>query len=197
MSVVKKWRIESNFVVYEDISYPLNTQRIVLTGAPATGKTTLSLELERKGYTVFHEQAREIIAESLRGGSDILPWKDLDGFTEVVWRLRNEQYQSASLKTINFYDRTIIDSYAYLLKGDVPTTDAQRNDLNQLRFDKVFILPVWPEIHSLDKERMETLEDCYQVNDYMHQAYSELGYELIEVPFGTVEERISFILSSL
>jgi len=175
----------------------LNTKRIVLTGAPATGKTTLSLELERKGHTVFHEQAREIIAKSLSTGSDILPWKNLNGFTEVVWRLRNDQFHNASLKTINFYDRTIIDSYAYLLKGNVPTTDAQRSDLEQMRFDKIFILPVWPKIHSLDKERMETLEDCYEVDHYMRKAYEELGYELVEVPIGTVEERISFILSSI
>ena len=175
----------------------MNTQRIVLTGAPATGKTTLSLELARKGYTVFHEQAREIIAQSLASGSDILPWKDLDGFTEVVWKLRNEQFNRAKLKTINFYDRTILDSYAYLIKGNVSATEAQHTDMEQMRFDKVFILPVWPEIHSIDKERMETLEDCHEVDSYIRQAYTELGYEITEVPIGTVEERISFILSSI
>ena len=65
---------------YEDISYPLKKTRIVLTGAPATGKTTLSLGLEAQGHHVFHEQARQIIQESLEKGSDVLPWKDLNRF---------------------------------------------------------------------------------------------------------------------
>ena len=171
----------------------MNTKRIVLTGAPATGKTTLSLELERKGYTVFHEQARQIIQKSLTEGSDVLPWKDLDAFTEVVWDLRIKQWKDASLKTINFYDRTVLDSYAYLIKGNIKATAQQRADMEQMRFDKVFILPVWPEIHSLDTERVETLEECHEVDRYMRQAYEELGYELIEIPYGTVDERIAFI----
>ena len=48
---------------YEDISILLKTKRIAITGAPATGKTTLSAALESLGYPVFHEQAREIIQQ--------------------------------------------------------------------------------------------------------------------------------------
>ena len=92
----------------------MKTTRIVLTGAPATGKTTVSQLLERLGHTVFHEQAREIISDSLENGTDILPWKNLLGFTQVVWDLRNKQYDRALIETKNIYDRTIIDSYAYL-----------------------------------------------------------------------------------
>ena len=182
---------------YEDISYPLKKTRIVLTGAPATGKTTLSLGLEAQGHHVFHEQARQIIQESLEKGSDILPWKDLNRFTEVVWELRNKQYDLASLETLNFYDRSIMDSYAYLLKGNAETKAQWMSDMKTKKFDKIFILPVWPDIHSLDKERMESLEDCIEVESFLYKAYQEMGYELIQVPVGTVEERLAFIHNSI
>ncbi len=182
---------------YEDISYPLKTTRIVLTGAPATGKTTVSNALEELGHQVFHEQAREIISDSLERGSDILPWKDLMGFTDVVWNLRNVQYDNAVSGTKSFYDRTVLDSYAYLLKGNVAPLDRWVKDMNERRFDKVFLLPVWPEIHALDGERMETLEDCMEVEKFIVDAYEELGYELIVVPKIPVKKRVAFILERL
>ena len=182
---------------YEDISILLKTKRIAITGAPATGKTTLSASLEALGYPVFHEQAREIIQQSLDEGTDILPWKDLNAFTEVVWQLRNQQYSSAVLGKINFYDRTNLDAYAYLIKGETQLTKKWSEELEQTHFDAVFFLPVWPEIHSLDKQRMETLEDCIEVDGYLKQAYREKGYDLIEVPMLSVEERVAFIEAHL
>ena len=178
---------------YEDISFLLKTKRIAITGAPATGKTTLSASLEALGYPVFHEQAREIIQQSLDNGTDILPWQDLNAFTEVVWHLRNQQYSSAVLGKINFYDRTNLDAYAYLIKGETQLTEQWSEELEQMHFDAVFFLPVWPEIHSLDKQRMETLEDCIEVEGYLKRAYREKGYHLIEVPMVSVEERVAFI----
>lgn len=178
---------------YEDISFLLKTKRIAITGAPATGKTTLSASLEALGYPVFHEQAREIIQQSLDNGTDILPWKDLNAFTEVVWHLRNQQYSSAVLGKINFYDRTNLDAYAYLIKGETQLTEQWSEELEQMHFDAVFFLPVWPEIYSLDKQRMETLEDCIEVEGYLKRAYREKGYHLIEVPMVSVEERVAFI----
>ena len=182
---------------YEDISIQLKTKRIAITGAPATGKTALSAALESLDYPVFHEQAREIIQKSLDDGSDILPWKDLNAFTEVVWNLRNQQYSDAVLRKINFYDRTNLDAYAYLLKGEAQLTEEWSKELEQMSFDAVFFLPVWPEIHSLDKQRMETLEDCIEVDGYLKLAYREKGYDLIEVPMVSIEERVAFIEAHL
>ena len=182
---------------YEDISILLKTKRIAITGAPAIGKTTLSAALEALGYPVFHEQAREIIQQSLDNGTDVLPWKDLNAFTEVVWQLRNQQYSSAVLGKINFYDRTNLDAYAYLIKGETQLTEQWSKELEEMHFDAVFFLPVWHEIHSLDKQRMETLEDCIEVDGFLKLAYREKGYNLIEVPRVSVEERVAFIEAHL
>ena len=101
------------------------------------------------------------------------------------------------LEKINFYDRTNVDAYAYLNKGNAELSEDWKADLQEMRFEKVFSLPVWPEIHSLDKQRMETLEECYEVEGHLKAAYNELGYECIEVPPALVEERVAFILARL
>tara|TARA_B100000925_G_scaffold291837_1_gene281802 strand:+ start:3948 stop:4622 length:675 start_codon:yes stop_codon:yes gene_type:complete len=189
--------LEVHLRFYEDISYPLKTTRIAITGSPATGKTTLSLALEQHGYPVFHEQAREIIQNSLDEESDLVPWKDLLGFTQLVWDLRNEQYHNALLEKINFYDRTNVDAYAYLNKGNAELSEDWEADLQEMRFQRVFFLPVWPEIHSLDRQRLETLDECYEVEQHLKVAYASLGYEFIEVPPASVEERVAFILACL
>lgn len=174
----------------------MKKQRIAISGAPATGKTTISLELERMGYKVFHEVAREIIKDSLETGSDVLPWKDVMAFSEVVWNLRRTHYFEASHE-INFYDRTILDSLAYLNKEQLPPREPWALDCTELRYDKVFILPVWPEIFQTDTERMETLDECFEVDVFIREAYVQQGYELIEVPIGSVKERVAFMLGHL
>jgi predicted ATPase len=146
---------------------------------------------------VFHEKAREIIQESLENGTDVLPWKDLNAFTERVWSSRTEQYNSAVLEKINFYDRTNVDAYAYLEKGNESIRPQWKEELDNQHFEKVFILPVWPEIHSLDEERTETLEDCIEVDKFIMAAYTKLGYDPIVVPKMSVEERVAFIKAHL
>ena len=190
-------RIRSIFEVLRRYLNPIENEENCNNGCARYRKTTLSAALESLGYPVFHEQAREIIQQSLDDGTDILPWKDLNAFTDVVWQLRNEQYSNAVLGKINFYDRTNLDAYAYLIKGETQLTEQWSKELQQMHFDAVFFLPVWHEIHSLDKQRMETLEDCIEVDGFLKLAYREKGYNLIEVPRVSVEERVAFIEAHL
>ena len=66
--------------------------------------------------------------------------------------------------------------------------------MNERRFDKVFHCRL--ACPALDSERMETLEDCIEVETFIIQAY-ESGYELIVVPKIPVKERVAFILERL
>jgi predicted ATPase len=44
---------------------------------------------------------------------------------------------------------------------------------------------------------METFEDCIEVDGFLKLAYREKGYNLIEVPRVSVEERVAFIEAHL
>jgi predicted ATPase len=44
---------------------------------------------------------------------------------------------------------------------------------------------------------MESLQECYEVEEFLKSAYNELGYDLIEVPPAPIDERVAFILARL
>ena len=62
--------------------------KIVITGGPGFGKSSLIFELEKRGYYSQHEISRNIIKEQLESGGDILPWKNLSTFSRLVFEKR-------------------------------------------------------------------------------------------------------------
>ena len=55
-------------------------QNYIITGAPGTGKTTIINALKKEGYSCAEEISRELIAEQIDIGGNILPWKDQIAF---------------------------------------------------------------------------------------------------------------------
>ena len=55
-------------------------QRYVITGAPGTGKTAIINALKKRGYSCVDENSREIIAEQIINGGEILPWENQIAF---------------------------------------------------------------------------------------------------------------------
>lgn len=65
------------------------------------------------------------------------------------------------------------------------------------RYARVFICPPWPDIYVTDQERRQTHEVAVRTYEAMVETYGALGYEPIEVPRGSVEERVGFVLESI
>lgn len=61
----------------------------------------------------------------------------------------------------------------------------------------VFILPPWEEIYAQDKERKQDMEVARATYETMKTTYKRYGYTLIEVPKGTVDERVTFVMNQL
>ena len=68
---------------------------------------------------------------------------------------------------------------------------------NKNRYDTVFILPPWKDIYTQDNERYETYEEAKKIHKFLTQSYQKYGYEVIEVPFGTLKERMKFMITHL
>ena len=67
-------------------------KKIVITGAPGTGKTSIIAQLKKLGHSCSEEISREIIAEQIASGGKMLPWLDLEAFSQMVFSLRKTQY---------------------------------------------------------------------------------------------------------
>ncbi|CAI8272910.1 MAG: Uncharacterised protein [Owenweeksia sp. TMED14] len=172
-------------------------QRIVLTGAPGTGKSSTVSALENIGYAVMKEVSREYWDETGYGTGGEDPWRNLISFSKAIWKLRSQQYQEAEMiKGPVFYDRSVIDVLAYIDAGK-KNMDVTMNPEKYPYNKKVFIFPPWEAIYKQDDGRWEPFSTCELVHKSVIETYEKYGYEMIEVPLCTIEERVEFIVRSI
>lgn len=174
-------------------------QKIVIIGGPGTGKSTVLNELISKGFHCKPEISREVTLKAQEKGIDQLFLTDPLLFSNLLLEGREKQYLDAenTNEEIVFFDRGIPDVHAYMnySKTEYPSYFTEKS--NSYKYDKVFMMPPWKEIFVSDNERYESFEIAVEINHYLKKTYQEIGYDIIIVPFGTVEERTNFILDSL
>lgn len=168
----------------------------IITGAPSTGKTSVLNALKEQGFKCHSEIARQIIRENLDSGLDVFPWNNMHQFSDMVLERMQTLVKSFDQHTIQFLDRSMVDLIGYMkfAKENVPEyylTEA----LSVGYAKKVFFLPIWHDIYTTDEERKENIEEAERIGNALEETYISLGFELIHVPKGSVEERVSFILS--
>lgn len=176
-----------------------NQQKIVLIGGPGTGKTSVLNALKEKGFICFDEISRDVTLKAQEQGIEQLFLTEPLLFSEMLLKGREEQYTEANERKENiiFFDRGIPDVYAYLnyFKTDFPPIFIEKS--KTYKYDLIFHFSPWDAIHTTDNERYETFEESIVIDNYLTKSYTELGYKLINIPFGTIEERTNFIINSL
>lgn len=174
-----------------------NPNLFVITGGPGVGKTTLLNELDRRGYGCVPEVAREIIRQQVASGCDALPWANTARYTQLMLQGSIEVYKANSSATRpTFFDRGIPDVLCHArligLDGIADIEAACEN----YRYNQIaFIAPPWREIYSTDDERKQSFEEAVRTYEVMQEAYRSCGYQLIELPRVSVEERAEFVIS--
>ncbi|HOD10683.1 MAG TPA: ATP-binding protein [Flavobacterium sp.] len=177
----------------------MEKELVVITGGPGTGKTTIIDGLIEQGYSCFPEISRQITLEAKKQGIEQLFLEKPLLFSELLLEGRKKQYQSAlqDQAEIVFLDRGIPDILAYMhyIGDSYPAFFDQA--CHEHQYSKIFVLPPWEEIYESDEARYENFEQATLLFDHLKETYQNYNYQLIEVPTGTVEERIQFIINQL
>ena len=171
---------------------------VVITGGPGFGKTSVANGLKKEGYRVGDEFARRLIEEQERIGGDLLPWKNIKAFQQEVLNHRIRFYESVEVGEVAFTDRAIPDQLAFARYRGFQKPRSLIEKANEYRyFPIIYITPAWKEIYNQDQIRQETYEEACRIHAYICDTYRELGYQLIELPKASVEERVQFIINDL
>lgn len=173
----------------------MSSKKIVITGGPGTGKTTIIQSLKDKGYTCFPEISRQVILEARTSGIDQLFLKNPLLFSEKLLEGREKQYIEAKKYPgeIVFIDRGIPDIIAYMDYMNEPSPYSFEKACKEHIYDLVFLLPPWEEIYVPDNERYENFEQAVSIHDFLKKAYKRFGYDPVEVPIGKIDYRTNFI----
>ena len=177
----------------------MKTKRIVITGGPGTGKTTLINDLEKKGYTCLHEVSRQVIKKAQAEGIEQLFLTDPVLFSKRLLDGRLQQFKEAKehQQEYLFYDRGLPDVTAYMDYFKTTYSETFTNSCIENQYDAVFLLPPWKKIYKQDNERYESFEEAEKIHDALFKSYKNYGYKVQLVPIGSVEERIAYILENL
>lgn len=170
---------------------------VVISGCSGGGKSTLLVELGRRGYAVVEEPGRRIVRQELECKGSALPWIDAAAFLRraIETSLADRTSVRSETRWV-FFDRGLIDAAAGLqaLTGEpVLAALARTHRYHQC----VFLTPPWPEIYRTDPERRHSFDSAVAEFSRLLQVYPSLGYDVILLPQSSVAERADLVLRTL
>lgn len=172
----------------------MSSQIFVITGGPGSGKSTLIAALAQEGIATMPEAGRAIIQDQVMIGGDALPWADRAAFAALMltWELRSYREAQAMAGPV-VCDRGVPDVIGYLTLCGLPIPEHLRNAASLCRYNThVLLAPWWPDIFHSDTERKQDAEEAKATAAVMAEVYSELGYNVVELPRADIATRVQF-----
>ena len=168
-------------------------KKILITGGPGTGKTSLVNELKNNGYLCSEEIVRDLTIKKRDEGVDQYFLTDPLGFSTKLFNLRLEEYNKIYNSNLVIYDRGPIDVLAYLNFKSIEIPIDLINNSKKINYKYSFILNPWKDIYNQDSVRYESYEECVLIHEFLIREYEKFKIKLIVVPNGTIIERVRFI----
>ena len=165
---------------------------IIITGGPGAGKTTLINALSSAGYITYPEVSRVLIEEQSQLEKGILPWVDMKAFAELCFISMMKQKGQSSQVDTAFLDRAIPDIFGYLKQQNL-TIPASYIEECQGYHSQVFFCRPEASVYVQDDVRPYPFDEALEIHQALIEAYREVGFEAVDMPWGSVTERVSFV----
>lgn len=168
------------------------TNWVVITGAPASGKTSIFHELTARNLLTRPEPGTIYIESQLAQGKT-LPQICADqaqlqrAIVDTAARMEHEIDPG-----MRFYlDRSAADTLAYCRLYDFDDTYF-REQSTRFRYRQIFMLDRLP--FKPNHVRIENDSTAALIDTYLEDAYRSLGYDVTRVPVMSIEKRVAFLL---
>lgn len=169
---------------------------VVLTGGPGSGKTSLANSLQQHDFRVAKESGRTVLKNE---GGIALREINSEAYALAMLDLDKQNFMSsiATQKPMVF-DRGFPDIAGYLDLMNIEIPKPLDHVCMTYRYTgPIFALPPWAQIYRNDEERIQNFEQAGATYEAVCSAWRKYGYNLIELPKASVQERTDFVLNNL
>lgn len=170
-------------------------RRIILTGTPGAGKTTILDHLAAAGHTVISEAATDLIAAAHAAG-ETEPW-NRPAFIDAI-AAEQRRRQEAADGPVQFFDRSPVCTLALARLKDYPVSPVLAAELDRIKTEAVYERRVCFIEHlgfvTPTAARRIRFDEAVHFEQLHREAYRELGYEVLPIPPAPPAERAAQIL---
>lgn len=169
----------------------------VITGGPGAGKTSIIDKLAARGFPTVMEAGRDILRQQALIGGNATHTGDARSYAELILARGMADYERMLIETDGpvFFDRGVAELAGYWRLLGMPVPDHVRRAAELYRTNPlVFAAPPWREIYVQDALRGQDFAEAERTHDLAVGAYREFGYRIVEIPKGSVAERVAFVV---
>lgn len=153
---------------------PIETDWVVITGPPASGKTTLLDLLARDGELTSADTTRQLITEVVAHGRDAEEFRFADDFQpRVLEAMANGEAKLGPTARV-FLEYALPCNIAFHRTEGRELVEGLAEASTKYRYRHIFILD--PLAWHGDAQRVEDAEYQTAVHHHLWDVYSELGY---------------------
>lgn len=186
------------FLLFHSVVASAEPIRVVLSGAPNIGKSSMISLLETKGWETLKETAIDYIHMRMAMRSQ-KPWEEPSFQTNINLLQQSREERLSPEVAVVFQDRSLIDSIGYSRARNQKIPDEIQNQIKTLNLSKryyplVFFMKPLPK--EFQGERFDNKE-AETIQKSLVEVYTEFGYTIVYVEPGLLEERVNFILDIL
>ena len=173
----------------------INTSKIVISGGPGGGKTTIINSLMDMGYFCYDEISKGLIEKFKKSDNQNIFIESPVKFSSILWKKREEQYKNSIIQKkydIVFFDRSLLDVTSYLEFVNKRNFNLEKK-LGNFSYDIVFLIKPTKSFYTKDFSRHENFNQSMKIHNILEKNYKN-HFKTVNVPFKKLSERLNFII---
>ena len=174
----------------------VKSRKVIVTGAPCSGKSSLIAALQRCGHQTIPEVFQLLYARAFENNCAD---RFFDDQLALRYQLMNTQISfesSTATHSTTFLDRSVWDIIFFGEWYNIPMPQNLYDLAAHQHYDHVFFLDLVPrQLYQTTQFRGESYDVALKMHHFFLEKYRRTGLAIVPVPFDTIENRAYFILN--